>query len=129
MTNLIKNLITLNFDDKYADDNYSLNSCKIFEDIIPNMSINTLDEERFLIKKGNQFLGNKRNKDSKEIKKKKRKPHNKYTFDNLKRICKHLVIESAKDFINKKIYEEYNGEIGEGILKKKLLQLKKLIQI
>jgi len=37
--------------------------------------------------------------------------------------CKHLVIESAKDFINKKIYEEYNGNIGEGILKKKLLQL------
>ena len=123
MTNLFKNLITLNFDDKYPDENYSLNSCKIFEDIIPNMSINTLEEERFLIKKSNQFLGNKRNKDSKEIKSKQRKPHNKYTFDNLKRICKHLVIESAKDFINKKIYEEYNGDIGEGILKKKLLQL------
>ena len=115
MTNFIKNLITLNFDDKYPDENYSLNSCKIYDDIIPNMSVNTLDEERFFIKEGNQLLGNKRNKDSKEIKKKQRKPHNKYTFDNLKRECKHLVIESAKEFINKTLKDILSEKITKRI--------------
>ena len=43
MTNLIKNLITLNFDDKYPDENYSLNSCKIYDDIIPS-KFGTLNE-------------------------------------------------------------------------------------
>ena len=82
---------------------------------------NTLGAESFY--ESNQFLGNKRKNDSKEIKKKQKKTHTKYTYDNLKRACKHLVIESARDFINKKIFEEYNGDIGEGILVKKLLTL------
>ena len=82
---------------------------------------NTLGAESFY--ESNQFLGNKRKNDSKEIKKKQKKTHTKYTYDNLKRECKHLVIESARDFINKKIFEEYNGDIGEGILVKKLLTL------
>ena len=121
MTNLIRHLITIENDDKYPDDSYSLNPNKIYEDIFPNMSNNTLGEESFL--ESNQFLGNKRKEDSKEIKKKQKKSHNKYAYDNLKRKCKHLVIESAIDFINKKIFEEYNGDIGKGILVKKLLKL------
>ena len=118
MTNLIRHFIKIEKDDKYIDDSYSLSSNKIYEDIFPNMSNNTLEEESFL--PSNQFLINKRKKDSKTIAK---KPHTKYTYDNLKRTCKHLVIESARNFINKKIFEEYNGDIGEGILVKKLLTL------
>ena len=47
----------------------------------------------------------------------------KYRFDNLKRECKHLVIENIMNFINDKIYEAYKGNIGIGLTKKKLLKL------
>ena len=56
-------------------------------------------------------------------KKRKIKKHTKFSSDNLKRKCKHLVIESAIDFINKKINDAYNGDIGDGLVKKKLLKL------
>lgn len=57
------------------------------------------------------------------IQKKKTKILYKFRDDHLKRKCKHLVIESAIEFINKKISEVYGGDIGEGLLKKKLLKL------
>lgn len=56
--------------------------------------------------------------------KKKTKIYYKFRDDHLKRKCKHLVIESAIEFINEKISEVYGGDIGEGLLKKKLLKLK-----
>lgn len=46
--------------------------------------------------------------------------HNKFSDDNLRRKCKHLILKSLFEFINKKIKEIYN-EIGYGIFKKKLL--------
>ena len=46
--------------------------------------------------------------------------HNKFCDDNLRIKCKHIILSSLMDFINKKIYELYDGNIGQGILKKKL---------
>ena len=46
--------------------------------------------------------------------------HNKFSDDNVRRRCKHLVLKNILEFINKKIEEVYNGKIGDGILKKKL---------
>ena len=46
--------------------------------------------------------------------------HNKFCDDNLRIKCKHIILSSLMDFINKKIYDLYNGNIGQGILKKKL---------
>ena len=46
--------------------------------------------------------------------------HNKYSDDNLRMKCKHIILSSLMTFINKKIYVLYDGKIGEGILKKKL---------
>ena len=46
--------------------------------------------------------------------------HNKFSDDNLRIKCKHIILSSLMDFINKKIYELYNGNIGQGIFKKKL---------
>ena len=46
--------------------------------------------------------------------------HNKFSDDNIRRKCKHLVLKSVLKFINKKIINLYNGKIGEGILKKQL---------
>ena len=51
------------------------------------------------------------------------KHHSKFGYDNLKRKCKHLVIENLMKFINNKIYLSYKGNIGCGLLKKELVKL------
>ena len=48
------------------------------------------------------------------------KVHNKYSDDNIRRRCKHLVLNNILDFINKQIILQYKGKIGNGIRKKKL---------
>ena len=60
------------------------------------------------------------------IKKKRGRPgttgkHNKFCDDNIRTKCKHLVLKSVLEYINKKIEEKYNGNIGQGIFIKKLL--------
>jgi hypothetical protein len=52
-----------------------------------------------------------------------RKKHNKFWDDNLRRKIKHIILSNLMTFINRKIYELYNGDLGEGILIKKLLTL------
>lgn len=51
--------------------------------------------------------------------------NNKYKDDNIRRKCKHLVLNSISDFINNKIIELYNNKIGKGIFKKQLQALNK----
>ena len=46
--------------------------------------------------------------------------HNKYSDDNIRRRCKHLVLKNILDFINKQIINKYKGNIGNGIRKKEL---------
>ena len=70
-------------------------------------------------------------KDKELLKKKRgRKPkdsssgeHNKYSDDNLRRKCKHLVLKNISDFINNKIFEIYK-KVDKGIISKKLLTIK-----
>ena len=50
--------------------------------------------------------------------------HNKFVGDNIRRKIKHLVLKSVENFINKKIYLMYNGNIGHSINKKKFLKPK-----
>ena len=66
------------------------------------------------------FLNKKRKdiQNTKPIKK-----HTKFSSDNLKRECKHLVLENVRKFINNKISETYEGNIGKGLMKKKLFKL------
>ena len=91
----------------------------INEDNKQNITLNSTNEIYFYNNNGNILLNNKRENNNK-IKKPK---HTKYSYDNLKRECKHLVIENVMKFINKKIYEVYGGYIGNGLIKKKLLKL------
>ena len=49
--------------------------------------------------------------------------HNKYSDDNLRRKCKHLVLKYILKFINYQILIVYNGNIGNGIFKKQLQTL------
>ena len=112
------NFKDLNLHDQ--SDSFSIFSDKIYDDVRPSMTFLSSGEEKIFFKEQTKLLNKKRKKISE---KKAKKPHTKYTYDNLKRKCKHLVIENVKEFINKKIKEEYNGNIGEGILKKELVKL------
>ena len=69
------------------------------------------------LKINNILLGRKRLDESKKGR------HNKYIDDNVRRKCKHIILENIKNFINNKIEIIYNGKIGQGINIKKLLIL------
>ena len=91
----------------------------------PNILIthNSTGEERYFINThslGN-FAGIKTKRPTKP--KKEKKPHTRFSYDNLKRECKHLVIENVMDFINEKINIAYDGNIGDGLFKKQLMKL------
>ena len=120
MQNFRKNLNLGDSDIEGQNDEFSIFSDKIFDEINPQMTFPNSGEERYFCKESNQMLHHKRNNYSENGTKKHK---SKFTFDNLKRKSKHLVIENAMDFINKKIKEAYNGNIGEGIIKKELVKL------
>ena len=49
-----------------------------------------------------------------------KKTHNKFSDDNLRKKCKNIALKYSFEFINEKIKEMYNNNIGNGILKKQL---------
>ena len=130
-----ENSINMSFLDKNLDKKF-LGFLK--EDINPQM----IDRFNDTINLEVNVNYNVKNKDSKESKKnlfkiktgKKRKinneeiqkrdleesEHNKFSDSNMRRKCKHLVLKNTLDFINKKIRNIYNGNIGNGLLKKEL---------
>ena len=79
-----------------------------------NESINQSSEE----KKDKKLLGRKRKDESDD-----RAKHNRFADDNSRRKVKRIIISELHDFINEKIYEKYDGDIGEGMNKKKLMKL------
>ena len=50
--------------------------------------------------------------------------HDKYAVDNLRRKCKRILLSYVLNFINEKIKQIYNNNIGNGIYRKQLLPLK-----
>ena len=85
-----------------------------------DMSINSHNDchERYFTNETNILLNKKRNNDDANTKKSSR-----FRNDNLKRKCKHLIIENVIQFINNKICKVYKGNIGDGLLIKKLFKL------
>ncbi len=120
MNELKNNLSLKDLNLHEQNDSFSIFSDKIYDDVRPSMTFLSSGEEKIFFNEQTKLLNTKRKRDSEN---KAKKPHTKYTYDNLKRKCKHLVIENVKEFINKKIKEEYDGNIGEGILKKELVKL------
>ena len=120
------NLRELIEQDQDQNENLSVFNEQKNEEELHNITLNTSREERYFIhdNETNSLLNKKRENNSTKIK----KSHNKYAYDNLKRECKHLVIESAEEFINRKIIEVYNGDIDKGILKKKLFKLNQSVK-
>jgi len=51
--------------------------------------------------------------------------HNKYSDDNIRRKCKHIVLNSVMEFINEKIKILYSGNIGNNIFRKEIKTLNK----
>ena len=92
---------------------------QVNEDNIQNLTFNSTNE-RYFINNQNLLLNKKRESDNTPKLKEK---HTKFSYDNLKRECKHLVIENVIKFINNKIYEVYKGDIGQGLAIKKLFKL------
>ena len=119
--------ITDNHDNTFIEK--SINEEKTTGNIINFCLKHTKDEENtqsnkegIIFKKNNTVhmeelkknLGHKRKSNNK---------HNKYSEDNLRRKSKNIIINTALDFLNLKIYQAYNGKIGHGILKKELLPI------
>ena len=92
----------------------------------PNITFQSTNEKNNSNSQMYKLLNNKRENNSfKELNKK----HTKYSYDNLKRECKHLVIENIIKFINNKIYEVYEGKIGDAFKTKKLFKLNPSLKI
>ena len=104
------NIFLRNFDDELS----------IFQNENLNFNINNITTDFNISNEFSTLLGKKSQKD---VIKKSEKKHTKFSSDNLKRVCKHLVIENVMKFINKKIFEVYEGNIGKGLTKKKLMKL------
>ena len=94
----------------------------IYENINQNITLHSTGEERYFKNNDENLLNNKRKRGSKGSREN-GIIHNKFSADNLRRECKHLVIESIMKFVNQRIYKAYDGNIGEGILKKELVKL------
>lgn len=90
------------------------------EDLNFNINILTNNEMICSNKDNKILLNNKRKGDTSNQSPKK---HTKFSYDNLKYKCKHLIIENLMKFINDKIYEVYEGNIDDGFTKKKLMKM------
>jgi hypothetical protein len=49
--------------------------------------------------------------------------HNKYSDDNSRRKIKRIIISELQDYINERIAYKYGNDIGEGMIKKRLMKL------
>jgi len=65
----------------------------------------------------NRKRKNKKEKNSDDEK------HSRFSSDNTIRKVKHITLDNVKDFINEKIKEKYNNNIGHGVYTKKLFIL------
>lgn len=88
--------------------------------LIPNVVFENNSKEKEN-KQNNQKLLSHKTKRGKTPKSK----HTKYADDNMRRKIKHIILNSIFNFINYKIRELYNNNIGKGILEKQLQNLNK----
>ena len=110
--------------------NNNLNSDGLKINTPKNSSDIDLDETKDLIQGLISDLKSENEKDVNILKRKRGRngpgstggEHTKYSDDNLRRKCKHLVLKYTMDFINEKISSMYDG-VNKGILTKKLLTI------
>ena len=81
-----KNLNLGDSDMNELNDEFSIFSDRILEDINPQMTFPNSGDERYFCKETNKMLNQKRKKENENEDK---RSHSKYTYDNLKRKSKH----------------------------------------
>ena len=87
------------------------------------------EKDNFEKSEKNIKISNDDDNNSKTLLKKKirnnsgKKKHTKYDDDNLRRKCKHILINSVFNFINEKLVNIYNNNIGKGYLIRQLRTL------
>ena len=89
----------------------------IYENINQNITLHSTGEERYFKRNDENLLNNKRKRGSKGCREN-GIIHNKFSADNLRRECKHLVIESIMKFVNQRIYKAYDGILVMEYLRK-----------
>ena len=96
-----------------------------------NLNLNHIFNENKKISKEEieEINSNNLNKEKKKCGRKRKREnesnneHNKFSDDNIRRKCKHMIIKNLLKFINLKISKLYNGKIGHGVFKKELKTL------
>ena len=138
--NLVNNLDT-ELKTIIKEDRNSLNNTTLNENQITNFNFFIIDKKQILSLSDINLIKDKtKGKNNKEIKKRGRKrkredidnnevdldkkPHDKYSDDNMIKKCKNIVLKYILEFINRKIREKYLGKIGHGKFKKELKILK-----
>ena len=86
---------------------------------------NTKDKNNLNGNKESKKRGRKRkrsdiNESDKKEKNKISNIHDRYSDDNMRKKCKNIILKFALEFLNKKIKEQYDGNIGKGKFRKEL---------
>jgi len=97
-----------------SNKNDKLNLYDLINDNLASMNLSEIIEKN---KNEQKNCGKKRTRT------REKSVHTKYSDDNARRKCKHLVLKNLLEFINEKIYKMYNGNIGNGIFRKELQTL------
>ena len=118
MNELKNNLSLKDLNLHEQNDSFSIFSDKIYDDVRPSMTFLSSGEEKNFFKEQTELLNTKRKRASE---KKDKKPHTKYTYDNLKRKCKHLVIENVRNLLMKKLKKNIMEILAKEYLKKNWL--------
>jgi hypothetical protein len=122
-----------NFVNSFSYKNINENKfCELPTKVTSNDLINNCNQERLSIGKNININDNEKNitkENNTQLTQKKRGrakktgSHNKFSDDNVRRKCKHIILKSTLEFINEMIRIKYDNNIGNGILKKQLLTI------
>lgn len=112
---IIKNIFEESKNSNDEKESFNIDSFYYLDKIHKKNEIKEMKEIQ--IKNDKKCLGRKKKRNSTEM-----GTHNKFSDDNMRRKCKHIVLYNIMDFINYKISENYK-DIGQGIFLKKLLML------
>ena len=122
-----------NFVNSFSYKNINENKfCELPTKVTSNDLINNCNQERLSIGNNININDNEKNitkENNTELIQKKRGrtkktgSHNKFSDDNVRRKCKHIILKSTLEFINEMIRIKYDNNIGNGILKKQLLTI------
>ena len=81
---------------------------------------NNLNENKEFKKRGRKKKGSDIDEIDKKEKNKEGNTHDRYSDDNMRKKCKNIILKFALEFLNEKIKEKYDGNIGKGKFKKEL---------